>query len=111
MKKKIFKTKIMKLLLITAVREFEKEIKLILKKAQVKSFSYKDVKGFKDNSEDALEANWFAANEQEMESILFYAFVNEEKVDGLFEMVNDFNAEQISKSNIHIAVLNIEKSN
>ncbi len=101
----------MKLLLITAVREFEKEIKLILKKAQVKSFSYKDVKGFKDNSEDALEANWFAANEQEMESILFYAFVNEEKVDGLFEMVNDFNAEQISKSNIHIAVLNIEKSN
>ncbi len=101
----------MKLLLITAVREFEKEIKLILKKAQVKSFSYKDVKGFKDNSEDALEANWFAANEQEMESILFYAFVNEEKVDGLFEMVNDFNAEQVSKSNIHIAVLNIEKSN
>lgn len=101
----------MKLLLITAVREFEKDIKQILKKAQVKSFSYKDVKGFKDNSEEALEANWFAANEQEMESILFYAFVNEEKVDGLFEMVKDFNAEQISKSNIHIAVLNIEKSN
>ncbi len=101
----------MKLLLITAVREFEKDIKQLLKKAQVKSFSYKDVKGFKDNSEDALEANWFAANEQEMESILFYAFVNEEKVDGLFEMVNGFNAEQVSKSNIHIAVLNIEKSN
>ena len=101
----------MKLLLITAVREFEKDIKQILKKDQVKSFSYKDVKGFKDNSEEALEANWFAANEQEIESILFYAFVNEEKVDGLFEMVKDINAEQISKSNIHIAVLNIEKSN
>lgn len=101
----------MKLLLITAVQEFEKDIKLILKKAQVKSFSYKDVKGFKDNSEDALEANWFATNEQEMESILFYAFVNVEKVDGLFKMINDFNSEQVSKSNIHIVVLNIEKSN
>ena len=101
----------MKLFLITAVQEFEKDIKLILKKAQVKSFSYKDVKGFKDNSEDALEANWFATNEQEMESILFYAFVNVEKVDGLFKMINDFNSEQVSKSNIHIVVLNIEKSN
>ncbi|MBC7844964.1 MAG: hypothetical protein H7Y10_00555 [Flavobacterium sp.] len=101
----------MKLLLITAVREFERDIKEILKKAQVKSFSYKDVKGFKDNSEDALEANWFAANEQEMESILFYAFVDEERMEKLFEMVKDFNAKQISKSNIHLAVLNIEKSN
>ena len=101
----------MKLLLITAVKEFEKDIKLILKKAQVKSFSYKDVKGFKDNSEDVLEANWFAANEQEMESILFYAFVNEEKVDGLFDRVKEFNTDQVSKSNIHLAVLNIEKSN
>lgn len=99
----------MKLLLITAVREFEKDIKLILKKAQVKSFSYKDVKGFKDNSEDVLEANWFAANEQEMESILFYAFVNEEKVDGLFDRVKEFNTDQVSKSNIHLAVLNIER--
>jgi len=101
----------MKLLVITAVKEFEKDIKLILKKAQVKSFSYKDVKGFNDNSEDALEANWFATDRQETESVLFYAFVDKEKVDELFGMVKYFNIEQISKSNIHIAVLNIEKSN
>lgn len=99
----------MKLLLITAVREFEKDIKQILKKVQVKSFSYKDVKGFKDNSEDALEANWFATNMQETESVLFYAFVKEDKVDGLFDMVAAFNTDQVSKSNIHVAVLNIER--
>lgn len=99
----------MKLLVITAVREFENDIKQILKKAEVKSFSYKDVKGFKDNSEDALESNWFATNIQETESILFYAFVKEDKVDGLFDMVKEFNTEQVSKSNIHVAVLNIER--
>jgi nitrogen regulatory protein PII len=99
----------MKLLLITAVREFEKEIKQILKEAKVKSFSYKDVKGFKDNSEDAMEANWFATNMQETESVLFYAFVQEEKVEALFELVGVFNKEQVTQSNIHIAVLNIER--
>ena len=99
----------MKLLLITAVREFEKDIKQILKNSEVKSFSYKDVKGFKDNSEDDLETNWFATNMQETESVLFYAFVKKDKVDALFDRVAAFNTEQVSKSNIHVAVLNIER--
>ena len=99
----------MKLLLITAVREFEKDIKQMLKNTQVKSFSYQDVKGFKDNSEDALEANWFATNIQETESILFYAFVKEEKIDELFDRVKEFNNQQVTESNIHLAVLNIER--
>ena len=101
----------MKLLLITAVKEFEKDIKQMLKKAQVKSFSYKDVKGFKDNFEDALEANWFASDLQENESVLFYAFVQKEKVAALFELVNGFNAKQETVSHIHLAVLGVEKSN
>jgi hypothetical protein len=101
----------MKLLLITAIKEFEKDIKLMLKKAQVKSFSYRDVNGFKDNSEDALEANWFASDLQENESVLFYAFVQKEKVTALFELVNGFNAKQETLSHIHLAVLSVEKSN
>lgn len=101
----------MKLLLITAVKEFEKDIKLMLKKAGVKSFSYRDVNGFKDNSEDALEANWFASDLQENESVLFYAFVQKEKVAVLFELVNGFNAKQETVSHIHLAVLGVEKSN
>jgi len=101
----------MKLLLITAIKEFEKEIKQILKKSQVKSFSYRDVKGFKDNSEDAIKANWFASNMQENESVLFYAFVQKEKVDTFFELVDIFNKAQVTKSNIHIAVLSIERCN
>lgn len=99
----------MKLLLITAVKEFEIDIKKILKKSQVNSFSYTNVKGYKDNSEDDLEDNWFAADRQETESVIFYVFVNEEKVDGLFDRVKKFNAEQVSKSNIHVAVMNIER--
>lgn len=101
----------MKLLLITSVKEFEKDIKLMLKKAQVKSFSYRDVNGFKDNSEDALEANWFATDRQETESVLFYAFVPKEKVTALFDLVNVFNAKQETVSHIHLAVLGVEKSN
>ena len=101
----------MKLLIITAVLDFEKEIKAMLKKANVKTFTYKEVRGFTDLSEEAIESNWFAGNIHETESILFYAFVKKENIDPLFDLVNEFNAKQETKSNIHIAVLNIEKSN
>lgn len=101
----------MKLLLITAVKEFEKDIKQILKKSGVKSFSYRDVNGFKDSSGDAMEANWFATNMQENESVLFYAFVEKENVDTVFDIVAEFNGKQKTASHIHLAMLNIEKSN
>ena len=101
----------MKLLIITAVLDFEKDIKQMLKKVHVKTFTYKEVKGFTDLSEEAIESNWFAGDMSETESILFYAFVKKENIDPLFDLINDFNVKQKTKSNIHIAVLNIEKSN
>jgi len=55
----------MKLLILTAIKEFEKEIKQQLKKAEVTKFSYKDVIGFRDSTEDALESNWFSSDMNE----------------------------------------------
>lgn len=101
----------MKLLIITAVIAFEKDIKQMLKHANVKTFTYKEVKGFNDISEEAIESNWFSAELNETESILFYAFVKKENVDKLFDLVTEFNEKQETLSKIHVAVLNIEKSN
>lgn len=101
----------MKLLIITAIAEFGKEVKQILKKADVKTFSYKEVIGYRDSTEEALETNWFGTDRNESESILFYAFVPKENVDQVFDAVTAFNSKQETGSNIHTAVVNIEKSN
>lgn len=101
----------MKLLIITAIAEFEKEIIQQFKKAEVITFSYKNVIGYRDNTEDSFESNWFSSEMNKSESLLFYAFVKKEKVDLLFESINEFNAKQKTHSHIHIAVVNIEKSN
>ena len=61
----------MKLLIITAVLDFENDIKQMLKKAHVKTFTFKEVKGFTDLSEEAIESNWFAGDMHQTESVLF----------------------------------------
>lgn len=101
----------MKLLILTAVAEFDKIVKQILKQADVKTFTYKEVKGYKDLSWEAIESNWFAGEISETESTLFYVFIKKEKVDTVFDLVEEFNKKQETVSKIHVAVLNIEKSN
>ncbi len=101
----------MKLLIITASTAFDKNIKEILKKSEVKTFSYKKVKGYRDMTEESVSNNWFATEMNENESTLFYAFIKKENVDQVFERVSQFNAKQETISRIHIALLNVEKSN
>lgn len=101
----------MKFLVITAIREFEKEIKQILKASKVETFSYQEVTGYKQLGDQSMESNWFAGDMHEQESLLFYAFLKEDFLNLIFEKVEVFNAGQETASKIHIAVLNIEKTN
>ena len=101
----------MKLVVITAIAEFEKDVKKMLKEAKVKSYSYRDVKGFRDASEERVEDNWFGSEMNETESIVFYAYVLKENVTILFDLVNKFNTNQESTSQVHLAVLAVEQYN
>ncbi len=101
----------MKLLLITAVSEYEKEVKQLLKEAKVMSYSYREVTGHTDTSLEPVESNWFGMGVHESNSLLFYAFVKKENVDAFFELVEKKNSEHRSKSRIHVASIDIEKSN
>ncbi len=102
----------MKLLIVTGITEFDDDIKKMLKQVQIKNYSYQEVNGFNDESEQALGSNWFGSEQSENNSMLYYAFVKESSViDNLFEVVENFNNKQTSLSKIHLAVVNIEKSN
>ena len=101
----------MKLAIITAIREFEKDIKFLLKKADIKKYTIKEVTGYRDSTEDSIESNWFSSEMNQTQSMLFYAFADEENVEKLFELVEGFNIKQKTLSKIHLAILNIEKSN
>jgi hypothetical protein len=100
----------MKLLLLTAIQEFETDIKKMLKSAQIHSYSYQDVKGYKNSTEE-LSTNWFGTELPENDSVIFYAFVAKANSTLLFDAVAKFNEQQESLSNIHVAVINIEQTN
>lgn len=101
----------MKLIIITAIKVFENEIKKMFKKSGINIFSYTDINGFRDSTEEAVESNWFGSEMNENESLMFYSFASQEKTDLLFKYANEFNETQKTLSKIHVVILNVEKSN
>lgn len=101
----------MKLIIITAVKEFEKDIKQILKKSNIFIFSYQEIIGYRNTTREANLDNWFPGERHENESIMLYAFVKSEDAITLFEQINEFNDKQETLSKVHLAILKVEKSN
>lgn len=101
----------MKLVIITAIKEFENEIKQILTKSKVKSFSYQNISGFRDHTHDNIKTNWFASEINVVESVIFHAFTMQVNAEKVFESIKSFNERLEELSRIHIAIINIEKSN
>ena len=99
----------MKLLLITSIQEYENDVKDILRHSGVKSFSYQEVKGFK-NEHNGSATNWFGLTDIPTESILFTVFIETSCIDEIFELLEKFNAERTSLSKIHISCIAVDKS-
>lgn len=99
----------MKLLLITAIKEFESKVKNILLKSGVKSFTYNAVKGFKNDAETKVVDNWFASSYAEIDSLLFTVFLPAENTPLILKKIEEFNAGQETLSKVHIALINLEQ--
>ena len=99
----------MKLLIITAVQEFEEQIKKILLKSGTRVFSYMPATGYKDLAED-IEENWFGGGMHENESVVFMAFVPTESENLVYEKVQAFNDNDEFSSRIHVATVDLERT-
>lgn len=99
----------MKLLLITAIEEFETDVINILKHSGVKSFSDQSVKRYRNEKNEM--SNWFGKDDIAVNSLLFTVFSDCNCVDDIYKSVNEFNQKQKTVSRIHIATINLENEN
>jgi hypothetical protein len=98
----------MKLVLVTAVEEFQTAILNIFKKANIESFSSSDIDGYKNAPSLLLASNWFSTGKNGNESIMFFSFTNKEKIDNLFILLEEFNKNIETNNPIKAIVVPVE---
>lgn len=99
----------MKLVIVTTVDEYRKDIIKLFKWAEIESFSNSDIEGFKTSDKDLTSANWFAYKHGGADSEAFFSFAKAEKIDRLFELIKAFNQNLESNNPIRAVVVPVEK--
>lgn len=98
----------MKLIILTAIEEFEKNVKDILTHSGVKTFSFTKVKGVKNESGKLSAENWFASGVIETNSLVFMVFIEDSCQNTIYDRVRKFNEKVEFLSRIHISTVALE---
>ena len=99
----------MKLIIIIANKAYEKDIQNMLKESEVKVFSKNDIDGFRFNGSRQLSDNWFGGTKGDENSILFFAFLDEDKISSVFDRIKEYNT-ALESSTVHAFCLNVEET-
>ncbi len=99
----------MKLLVITAIEEYQQDVIQILKQAEINIFSVTETKGIK-NEEESIDVHaWFGNKSGATNSILAFSFSEEAKATRALELIDVVNEKKI-KFPIRGFVLAVENS-
>lgn len=99
----------MKLVIVTAVEEFEKDVIKLFKNANIENFSSSDIDGYKNESSLVMTSNWFSVGKSGNESSLFFSFTDDEHIDNLFHLIKEYNEKVETNNPLKAIVLPIEK--
>ena len=99
----------MKLVIVTAVEEFQKDVLKLFKEANIKNFSSSDIDGYKNGASVLMASNWFSSGEGGNESSMFFSFTEDENIDVLFNLIKEFNTNLETNNPIKAVVVPIEK--
>ena len=100
----------MKLLIVTVVDQFEKDVLQLFKKSNIESFSGSDIEGYKNASSFMMNTSWFPSQKSGADSSMFFSFTEDEKIDVFFSLVVQFNENLETNNPIHAVVVPIERS-
>ena len=100
----------MKLVIVTVVKEFEEDIIRLFKKSKIESFSESHIDGFKNQASVFMTSNWFPSEKGGVKSNMFFSFTEEDKINSLFELIEEFNKNLETNNPIKAIVVPIEKS-
>ena len=99
----------MKLVIVTVVEEYQKEMLKLFKKANIQNLSSSDIDGHKNRPSVTMASSWFPGEQFGNESRMFFSFTDDEHIDALFEAIKEFNQNLESNNPIKAVVVPIEK--
>jgi hypothetical protein len=99
----------MKLVIVTAVEDYQNDVLKLFKKSDIESFSTSDIEGHKNLPNLLSTSSWFPSIKGSSDSLMFFSFTEEEHIERLFYLISEFNSKIDTNNPIRGIVVPIEK--
>jgi hypothetical protein len=100
----------MKLFIVTCLKESQDEVSKIFKQANIHVFSAAPIIGFRDNQPLDILDSWFASGDEKMDSMMLFSFTAAENADLGMELIRNFNKSTGTDFPIRSFIVPVEKS-
>ncbi|UZH54938.1 hypothetical protein JRG66_13355 [Salinimicrobium tongyeongense] len=100
----------MKLLIVTSVVAFHKDVLKLFIKANIEAFSSSEIDGYKNGNSLVATQSWFPGDKGGNESVMLFSFTEEEKITQLFRYLKEYNEKLETNNPVRAVVLPIERS-
>ena len=100
----------MKLLVITCLKEYQRNAAQILEKAKIAVFSVTATIGIKDNRDSNLLDNWFSTGGEQFDSIFLFSFTDLVKAERVLDLVKKYNTENETGFPIRAFIIPVDRS-
>ena len=81
----------MKLVIVTTVSAFQKDVLKLFKQADIEAFSSSEIDGYKTAPSLMATQTWFPSEKGGHESLMFFSFTKASKIESLFKLIESFN--------------------
>ncbi|MDR9457119.1 MAG: hypothetical protein RI572_06890 [Salegentibacter sp.] len=100
----------MKLLMVTTVAEYQKGVLKLFKEAGIEAFSTSEIDGYKSNDSLIATQSWFPSEKGGSESLLYFSFTKNKKIDEFFKLVEEYNKHLETDNPIRVVVVPVERA-
>lgn len=99
----------MKLLVVTCLKEYLKDVSKIFKQANIEVFSTSEIVGHRDGASLNLIEDWFASGDELSDSLMIFTFTNELNAGHGMELIKNYNATLKENFPVRAFVMPVEK--
>ena len=99
----------MKLVIVTAVTEYNKKVLELFKTAGIDTFSSSDIDGYKNQSALLATSSWFPSMKGGNDSHMYFSFTSAELIEKLIIEIKKMNSALETDNPIRAIVLPIEQ--
>ncbi|MEO5998243.1 MAG: hypothetical protein ABIN89_15960 [Chitinophagaceae bacterium] len=100
----------MKLLAVTALKEYREKVTTIFRRAGIHVFSATDIIGFNDGSDHNLINSWFGISDARFDYVFLFSFTEDEKANTALQFIREYNLENPGDFPLRAFILPVENS-